>query len=61
MSVTATDLIQVKRRIFGATVKQVQNMKRTYALPIWYYRGKPEFVDSHRPSGKLPGWGKLIE
>eukprot|EP00973_Karenia_brevis_P006297 857758-Karenia_brevis.AAC.1 len=36
-------------------------MKRTYAVPIRYYRGKPKFVRSHRPSGKLPGWGKLIE
>eukprot|EP00973_Karenia_brevis_P082086 11381675-Karenia_brevis.AAC.1 len=61
MSAIATDLIQVKRRIFGATIKQVQNMKRAYALSIRYYRGKPKCVRSHRPSGKLPGWGKFIE
>eukprot|EP00973_Karenia_brevis_P006269 853880-Karenia_brevis.AAC.1 len=36
-------------------------MKNTYAVPIRYYKGKPRFVRSHRLSGKLPGWGKLIE
>eukprot|EP00973_Karenia_brevis_P067508 9391536-Karenia_brevis.AAC.1 len=61
MSVIATDLIQARKRIFGATVKQVQNMKRMYALPIRYHRGKPKFVRSQRPSGKISGWGKLIE
>eukprot|EP00973_Karenia_brevis_P087318 12105670-Karenia_brevis.AAC.1 len=30
-------------------------------MPIKYLRGKPKFVRSQRPSGKLPGWGKLIE
>eukprot|EP00973_Karenia_brevis_P066122 9192108-Karenia_brevis.AAC.1 len=36
-------------------------MKNTYAVPIRYHKGKPKFVRSHRPSGKLPGLVKLIE
>eukprot|EP00973_Karenia_brevis_P071099 9877139-Karenia_brevis.AAC.1 len=36
-------------------------MKNTFALPIKHYKGKLKFVRSHCPSGRLPGWGKLIE
>eukprot|EP00973_Karenia_brevis_P016209 2218836-Karenia_brevis.AAC.1 len=36
-------------------------MKKTHALPIKYCKGQPKFVRSFRPSGKHPGWDKLID
>eukprot|EP00973_Karenia_brevis_P031568 4353445-Karenia_brevis.AAC.1 len=56
MCSTADDLVHAKRRLLGATVKEVRNMKSTFALPIKYDKGKPKFVRSHRPSRKFPGW-----